>query len=212
MESQKIRVLIVDDHGLVREGLKRLVNDARDIVVAGEAANARDALALFHNYPFDVALLDINLPDMTGVELLRAIKQGWPSTMVLMLSAAPEEHYAVRAVQEGASGYLTKDGALDELAVAIRHIAKGGKHITPRVAELLANQVGGSTAARPVLTDRELEVLRHIATGHSTSQIAELMHLSDKTIGTYRTRIQQKTGLKSNAELARYAIENRLVD
>jgi DNA-binding NarL/FixJ family response regulator len=208
----KIEILIIDDHALVREGLKRLVDEADDVVVAGEAGSATEALALLEARPFDVAVVDINLPGKTGIELLQAIKRQWPKVQVLMLSAAPEQHYAVRAVKLGASGYLPKDGALEMLVPAIRQIAAGGKYITANVAELLANEVAATSSAEGMLTDRELEVLRLIAQGKSTSQIAQALQLSDKTVGTYRTRIQDKTGLKSNAELARYALENRLLN
>jgi DNA-binding NarL/FixJ family response regulator len=210
-KTTPIRILIVDDHGLVREGLKRLLDEESDIEVVGEASNASQALRLLAADKVDVAVVDINLPDKTGLDLLETIKRDWPNINVLIVSAAPEEHYAVRAIRLGASGYLSKDGALELLVPAIRALAVGGKYITQKVAELLANQVRGGSAAEGTFTDRELEVLKLIAQGKSTSQIAEVLHLSDKTVGTYRIRIQDKVGVKSNAELTRYALEHRIL-
>ncbi len=206
-----IRILIVDDHGLVREGLKRLLDEENDIEVVGEASNVSQALRLLAADKMDVAVVDINLPDKTGLDLLETIKRDWPNINVLIVSAAPEEHYAVRAFRLGASGYLSKDGALELLVPAIRALAAGGKYITQKAAVLLANQVRGGSAAEGTFTDRELEVLKLIAQGKSTSQIAEILHLSDKTVGTYRIRIQDKVGVKSNAELTRYALEHRIL-
>ncbi len=207
-----IKILIVDDHGLVREGLKRLLDEEGDIEVMGEAADVAQALVLLDAHAMDVAVVDINLPGKTGLDLLETIKRDWPKVNVLIISAAPEEHYAVRAIRLGASGYLSKDGALELLIPAIRTVAAGGKHITQKVAELLANQVRGANSSEGTFTDRELEVLKLISQGRSTSQIAQLLHLSDKTVGTYRVRIQDKTGLKSNAELTRYALEHRILE
>ena len=207
-----IRILIVDDHGLVREGLKRLLDEEGDIEVIGEASNASQALALLERCTVDVAVVDINLPDKTGLDLLETIKRDWSTVNVLIISAAPEEHYAVRAIRQGASGYLSKDGALELLVPAIRSIAVGDSYITKKVAELLAKQVRGTVAAEGTFTGRELEVLKLIAQGKSTSQIAQTLHLSDKTVGTYRVRIQDKTGVKSNAELTRYALDHRILD
>ena len=207
-----IRILIVDDHGLVREGLKRLLEEESGIEVVAEAASTSQALELLGNCAVDVAIVDINLPDKTGLDLLETIKREWPNINVLIISAAPEEHYAVRAIRFGASGYLSKDGALELLIPAIRSIAAGGKYISQKVAELLANQIRGASASKSVFTDRELEVLKLIASGKSTSQIAQALHLSDKTVGTYRMRIQDKTGVKSNAEMTRYALDHRILD
>lgn len=207
-----IRILIVDDHGLVREGLKRLLDEEGDIEVIGEASNASQALALLERCTVDVAVVDINLPDKTGLDLLETIKRDWSTVNVLIISAAPEEHYAVRAIRQGASGYLSKDGALELLVPAIRSIAVGDSYITKKVAELLAKQVRGTVASEGTFTGRELEVLKLIAQGKSTSQIAQTLHLSDKTVGTYRVRIQDKTGVKSNAELTRYALDHRILD
>lgn len=208
----RIKILIVDDHGLVREGLKRLLDEEDDIDILGEAADVSQALHLLDAHVVDVAIVDINLPDKTGLDLLDTIKREWPKVNVLIISAAPAEHYAVRAIRLGASGYLSKDGALDLLIPAIRSVAAGGKYITQTVAELLANQVRGANSSQGTFTDRELEVLKHIAQGKSTSQIAQQLHLSDKTVGTYRIRIQDKTGLKSNAELTRYALQHRILE
>ncbi len=209
---KQIRILIVDDHGLVREGLKRLLDEEVDIQVMGEATSAGEALLLLGTLAIDVAVVDINLPDKTGLDLLETIKRDWPKVSVLIVSAAPEEHYAVRAIRLGASSYLSKDGALELLVPAIRTIAVGESYITKKVAELLAKQVRGAVASEGAFTDRELQVLKLIAQGKSTSQIAQALHLSDKTVGTYRVRIQDKTGVKSNAELTRYALDHRILD
>lgn len=211
-ETGPLRVLIVDDHDLLREGLKRVVDDEPDIEVVGEAEDASQALAILRKKGFDVALVDINLPGTNGIDLLKAIKREWPRLPVLMLTAAPEEHYAVWAIKSGASGYLSKDHAVEQLALAIRKAATGSKYITPSVAERLANQIDAlQPSTTDFLSEREIEVLKLIAQGKSTSQIGEALSLSTKTIGTYRTRIQQKTGLRSNAELARFAMERKLL-
>ncbi len=211
-QTTQIRIIVVDDHGLVREWLNRLLDEDAGIDVVGEASTAGQALLLLETINVEVVVLDINWPDQNGIELLEKIKRDWPDTNVLIISDAPEEHYAVRAIRFGASGYLSKDGALELLIPAIRSVAAGGKYISQKVAELLANQIRGASASKSVFTDRELEVLKLIASGKSTSQIAQALHLSDKTVGTYRMRIQDKTGVKSNAEMTRYALDHRVLN
>lgn len=212
-EQRKIRVLIVDDHDLVRAGLRHVITDEHDIEVVGEAVNAAAALAALKSLPVDVALIDINLPDTSGIHLLKIVKESWPTLPVLILTAAPESHYAMTAVKAGASGYLNKDHAVEHLVPAIRKACAGGKYITERVAEELALQLDAlQPGTGATLSARELEVLRQIAQGRSTSQIAEALHLSAKTVGTYRERIQQKTGLRSTAELTRFALDQHYVD
>lgn len=210
--TRQLQVLIVDDHDLVREGLKRVVEDEPDISVAAEAENFEQAMSALRRQAIDAVLVDINLPDINGIDLLKAIKREWPRIPVLILTAAPEEHYAVWAIKSGASGYLSKDHAVERLALAIRKVAAGGRYITASVAERLAEQIDMlQPSALPALSQRELDVLRLIAVGRSTSQIALALQLSDKTVGTYRTRIQQETGVRTNAELARYALDHKLV-
>jgi DNA-binding NarL/FixJ family response regulator len=200
--------LIVDDHGIVREGLKRIACAEQGIEVTGEAANTTAALDLLRSQPYDVVVLDINLPGRSGMDLLKIIKSELPSLPVVMLSASPEEQYAVRALRDGASGYLTKDAAPDCLVAAILKVASGGRYISPALAEHLADHcVAADVPQNDALTDRELQVLKLIASGKSTSQIAEELHLSPKTVGTYRARIQGKSGIRSNAQLTRYALE-----
>ena len=180
--SPKLRVLIVDDHRIVREGLKRIVQDEGDIQVAGEAAESLAALALLRSHPFDVALLDINLPGRSGMDLLKIVKAELPALPVLILSASPEEQYGVRALRDGASGYLSKDCVSESLVTAIRKVARGGKYISPTLAEHLARQfIAVESAAQESLTDREIGVLQLIASAKSTKQIADSLHLSPDT-------------------------------
>lgn len=202
-----IRVLIVDDHDLVRVGLTHVVNDQPDMEVAGEASSAAEALELLKSTPLDLALIDINLPDSSGITLLKQVKDSWPALPVLILTAASESHYAMSAVKSGASGYLSKDHAVEHLVPAIRKAIAGGKYITPRVAEQLAQHLDDHQhGVGAELSLREVEVLRQIAQGRSTSQIADNLNLSAKTVGTYRERIQHKTGLRTTAELTRFAL------
>ena len=207
-----IRIIIADDHPLVRRGLRELVEDASDCLLVAEAGTARDLQQLAREREWDVCLLDLNLPDGHGLDLMRSLKAWYPDRAVLILSMHAEEQYAVRALKAGASGYLTKEAAPDELLTALRRVAQGGRYVSARLAELLAADVTHA-ASRPHerLSDREFAVLRLIASGRSVGQIASELNLSAKTVSTYRTRILEKTGMKHNAELTRYAIENGLV-
>jgi DNA-binding NarL/FixJ family response regulator len=210
----KLQILVVDDHVIVREGLKRILDECDDCVVAAEAGTVTDALAFLRTRSFDLVLLDISLPERTGFELLRTIKKEWPALPVLMLSAYAEDHYAVRAFKEGADGYLNKQSAMDSLIGAIRKVAAGGKFLSPALAERIALELR-SRDDRPVhetLSDRELAITKLIASGLSLKQIAERLHISPKTVTTYRARILEKTGMASNAELTRYMLENGLLD
>jgi len=210
----KLEILVVDDHVIVREGLKRILHECDDCVVAAEAGTVTDALTCLRSRTFDLVLLDISLPERTGFELLRTIKKEWPALPVLMLSAYAEDHYAVRAFKEGADGYLNKQSAMDSLIGAIRKVAAGGKFISPALAERIALELR-SRDDRPVhetLSDRELAITKLIASGLSLKQIAERLHISPKTVTTYRARILEKTGMASNAELTRYMLENGLLD
>jgi DNA-binding NarL/FixJ family response regulator len=210
----KLEILVVDDHVVVREGLKRILQECDDCIVAAEAGTVADALAWLRRRAFDLVLLDISLPERTGFELLKTIKKESPGLPVLVLSAYAEDHYAVRAFKEGADGYLNKQSAMDSLIGAIRKVASGGKYLTPALAERIALELRARDD-RPLhetLSDRELAILKLIARGLSLKDIAERLHISPKTVTTYRARILEKTGLASNAELTRYMLENNLLD
>ena len=210
----RLELLVVDDHAVVREGLKRILHERSDCVVGAEASNVAEALGWLRRRSFDVLLLDISLPERTGLELLKTIKEDFPRLRVLVLSAYREDHYAVRAFKEGADGYLSKESASESLLAAIRKVAAGGKYLTPALAERIALEVG-KRDERPLhesLSEREFQILRSIARGASLKHVAEQLHISPKTVTTYRARIIGKTGLNSNAQLTRYMLENNLLD
>ena len=210
--ADKIHVLIADDHAIVRQGLKQILSETEDLVVAGEADDGADALRLARQQPWDVFLLDVSMPNRNGIDTLKQLKKEFPRQPVLILSMHPEEQYAVRALKAGASGYLTKQSAPDQLVDAIRHVAQGKKYVSPTVAEQLAAAISLDTEKQPheALSDREHQVLVLIASGRTLTQIAEELNLSVATVGTYRARLLEKMGLKSTAELIRYGIENGL--
>lgn len=204
--------MLVDDHSIVRNGVRRMLETVDDINVLGEAETAQDAMRLLREQDFDVALLDISLPDKSGLQLLKSIKAEKPDLAVLMLSMHSIDAYALRAIKLGASGYLTKDISASVLVAAVRKVAAGGKHISPELAEKLVDVLGGGEAAsHEALSDRELEVLKLLAAGVKLVRIAEILHLSPSTVTTYRARILEKTGLDSNAKLALYALEHDLL-
>lgn len=207
------KVLVVDDHPVVRHGVRNILEDA-GIVVAAEAGGAYEALEKVRTGDFDAVLLDIALPDMNGIETLKAIKQLKPSLPVLMLSIYEEEIYAVRAMKEGAAGYLTKGSVSHELVLAVRKVGGGGRYITASLADKLAVAVSMGIEKPPhvALSLREFEVMRLIARGKTLKAIAEALHLSPKTITTYRSRILEKMGFESNEAIVQYAIRNRLMD
>jgi len=212
MIDDKIKVLLVDDHSIVRNGVRRMLETVDDIEVTGEAETAQDAMRLVREKDFDVALIDIGLPDKSGLQLLKLVRTEKPKLAVLMLSMHSVEAYALRAIKQGAAGYLTKDISAVTLVAAVRNAAAGGKHISPELAEKLVNVIGrGDTAPHEALSDRELEVLKLLASGERLVRIAEILHLSPSTVTTYRARILEKTGMDSNAKLARYALENGLL-
>lgn len=212
MANNRIRVLLVDDHGIVRNGVRLMLSEAPDIEVCGEAANAQDALRLVQEQQFHVALVDIALPGMNGLDLLRTLRAEKPKLAVMMLSTYSEEIYAVRALKLGASGYLTKDSPTATLVAAVRKAAAGGKFLSPAMLENLAERIGGnSVQSHESLSNRELEVLKMIAAGETLVNIASKLHLSPNTVTTYRARILEKMGVASNAELTRYALENGLI-
>lgn len=207
-----ISVLLVDDHLVVRKGLRLMIDTTDDISIAAEAGTARDALFLLQQQEFDVALVDIALPDKSGLELLKSIKAKKPGMAVLMLSMYSEDVYAVRALKIGAAGYLSKNCSTSTVLGAIRKAATGGKHISPELVEKFADMLAGeSQASHEALSDRELEVLKLIASGASLARIAETLHLSPNTVTTYRARIMEKMGFSTNVELVRYALENGLL-
>jgi two-component system invasion response regulator UvrY len=209
----KIRLLIGDDHAVVRRGMKQILAETRDIVVADEAGNGREVLEKVRKNDFDMVLLDISMPGRDGLEVLKELKSLRPKLPVLMLSMYPEEQYAVRSLRSGASGYLTKDSAPDELISAIRKVSSGGKYVSASLAEKLAHKLG-TDVEKPLheaLSDREYQVMCMIASGKTVKEIGEELSLSVKTVSTYRSRILNKMRLKGNAELTRYAIDNRLV-
>ena len=210
----KLEILVVDDHLVVREGLKRILGESEECSVAAEAASVNDALIWLRRRAFDVVLLDLSLPGKTGLDLLKTIKQELPKLPVLILSAYREDHYAVRAFKEGADGYLNKESASASLIAAVRKVASGGKYLTPALAERIAREVGARDQGpvHQALSDREFEVLKLIARGASFKHVGEQLHISPKTVTTYRARIIEKTGLGNNAQLTRYMVENNLLD
>jgi two-component system invasion response regulator UvrY len=208
-----IKVLIADDHTLVRKGLRQLLLDTDDIERVDEARDGKETINKIDKKDYDLVLLDISLPGRSGIDVLKQLKLLKPKLPVLILSMHPEEQYAVRALRAGASGYLTKESAPDELIDAIRKVAKGGKYITSSLAERLAGEIGPSTV-KPIhetLSDREYQVMCMIASGKTVKDIAEELNLSVKTISTHRARILRKMHMDNNAQLTHYAIKHNLV-
>lgn len=208
-----MRILIVDDHVIVRRGLKQILAETSDMQVVDEAGNGQEALNKISKNDYDMVLLDISMPGRCGMDLLKEIKSRKPRLSVLMLTMHPEEEYAVRALRAGASGYLTKESASEELISAIRIISRGGKHISISLAEKIACHLRADQdmPLHESLSDREYEVLCLIASGKPVKNISGMLSLSAKTISTYRTRILKKMNLKNNAEITHYAIKNQLV-
>ncbi len=213
-DTGKIRVLVADDHVLFRRGLKMVLEDTPDMVVADEAGTGREALFKAVNNDFDVLLLDISMPERSGFDILKDLKNLKPDLPVLILTMHPEDKYAVRVLKAGASGYLTKKNAPDELVAAIRKVLTGGRYVSPSLAEKIAFELQEGTEKLPheLLSNREYQVMCLIATGKSMSDIAEELSLSINTVSTYRARILEKMRLRNTAELIRYAISNNLVE
>jgi len=208
-----IKVLIADDHTLVRKGLKQILLDTKDIEDVDEARDGKETINKVGRKKYDLVLLDISLPGRSGIDVLKQLKCSKPELPVLILSMHPEEQYAVRSLRAGASGYLTKESAPDELIKAIRKVANGGKYITSSLAEKLAGEIGPD-AEKPLhetLSDREYQVMCMIASGKTVKEIAEDLNLSVKTISTHRARILRKMHMDNNAQLTHYAIKHNLV-
>jgi DNA-binding NarL/FixJ family response regulator len=208
-----IRILVVDDHSVVRKGLIQIVTDSPGMEVAGEASSGQEALELVRSHPFDVVILDIAMPGRSGLDILRELKAENPALKMLVLSMYSEEQYAIRSLRDGASGYLTKGCPPEELIQAIQIVATGKRYITPSIADRLAAYVEDSSRQLPheTLSDREMQVLVLIGSGKKVSEIAEELNLSFKTVSTYRSRILIKMGMETNAQLIRYALQHSLV-
>jgi len=214
MSAEKIKILIADDHAIVREGLKQIVAEEKDIVVAGEAENAANLMELLEKEKWSLVVLDINMPGKSGLEALKDIKLQYPDLPVLILSMFSEDQYGLRAIKAGASGYLKKVSAPTELVTAIRKIVSGGKYINQSLAEKLAEKFGDSdkTPLHEKLSDREYQIMCNIALGKSAEEIAEELSISINTVYTYRNRILEKMSMKSNVELTQYVMQNKLVE
>lgn len=207
-----LKILIADDHAVVRGGLRQFLADAADCRIAGEAGSGQEALVRIETEHWDLLLLDIGLPDINGLEVLRRVKRKKPALPVLIFSMFAEDDYALAALEAGASGYLPKDSAPDEILEAIRRGVRGERYLSPMLTEkLLAGTINlPKKQPHEALSDREFSVMLHLSRGTPLTVIAESLHLSPKTVSTYRTRIMEKLNLRSNAELTRYVIEHRL--
>jgi DNA-binding NarL/FixJ family response regulator len=208
-----VKILICDDHKIVREGLRQILRQLSEVTFIGEAGSGNEALEMLKQDPFNILLLDISLPDKSGLEVLQAARLRCPDINILMLSMLPQEQYAIRALKLGASGYLTKDTASEELILAVRKISAGGKYISNSLAEGLAFSLEKENAGQKhdLLSSREFEILIRIANGKSLQEIGDELFISVKTVSTYRSRIMEKMDMSRNTELARYCIENKLI-
>ena len=209
-----IKVVVVDDHAVVREGLKRIIAENDGMMVSGEAADGFEAMQVIKKEHCDVVLLDITMPNKSGLDVLKELHAESPRLPVLVLSMHPEDQYALRVLRAGAAGYVTKESAPAKLVQAIRIVVRGGRYVSPTLAEKLVYDLGTQTDKAPheILSDREYQVLCMIGSGKTVTQIAEELALSVKTISTYRVRILEKLKMNNNAEMTRYAIKEGLVD
>ena len=210
-----IRVLLADDHSIVREGLRRIVEESDDMEVVAEAADGKEAIHQIRKSRPDVAVIDISMPEIDGLEVLQQLQPEYPELPILILTMHEEQQYAVRAIEAGARGYITKKSAPEQLVKAIRKVYAGSRYLSEEAAEALALRVAkGKSGQSPLdlLSTRELQVLRHLALGHTNREIAENYNISIKTVDTYRLRLLKKLSLRNNAELSRFAIQNRLIE
>ena len=209
-----IKTFLADDHRLFRDGLKRILAETVDIIVVGEATDGLDALEKMRQGGWDVALLDVNMPGMNGLDVLKRLMNNGAKHQVLMLSTYHEDEYAIRTIRAGASAYLTKNSPTDLLISVIRKVANGGRYIDPKVAEKLLFDLGPPSTMSPhsILSDRELHVLKLIAAGESLTEISQKLALSAKTVSTYRARILEKMRMQNNAQLIRYVAEHKLLE
>lgn len=208
-----MKVIIADDHSIVRKGLKQILLEEYPFATVGEASNAEELIKLAMSDNWDVVITDLSMPGRSGLDALRQIREAFPKLPVLVLSMHPEDQYAIRVLKAGASGYLNKDTAQDELIQAMRKVLIGKKYISAKVAEQMADVLEGNSdaALHESLSDREFDVLKMLASGKSVSDIASALSLSSTTVSTYRSRILEKMKMKSNADLTRYALENKLI-
>lgn len=209
----KIKVFVVDDHAVVRQGIKHIIAQNSDMEVVGEASHGNEALRKIQNTDVDVILMDIEMPEKSGWEVMSQIKSLYPRLGVIILSIFPENHYGVRLIKAGASGYLTKSSAPEQLVQAIRTVSAGGKFISPSLGEKLIQELDkkGDQPLHSILSEREFQVFCMIASGKKTKEIADELSLSITTISTHRSNILEKMGMKNNAELIHYALKNGLV-
>jgi DNA-binding NarL/FixJ family response regulator len=210
-----IKVLLADDHAIFRAGLRRLVEEAGDMVVVAEAADGSEAIQQVHDSMPDVAVIDISMPGLDGLEVTSQLSSSHPKLPILILTMHEEEQYVVRTISAGAKGYITKRSVPEQLVKAIRKVHAGGRYLTEEAAELLAMRMASGVQGRSqldALSNREIQVLRCLALGQTTREIAESYHISIKTVDTYRSRLLRKLNLRNNAELTRFAIQNRLVE
>jgi len=209
-----MKVLVIDDHGVVRQGIRQILAETTDIVVGGDASNGADGLVRARNEAWDAILLDLALPDNHGLDVLKELRRQQVKAPILVLSMHPEDQFALRAIRAGASGYLTKDGAIDELATAIRTVVGGRHYLSPWLADRLAREASGepSKAVHEQLSDREYQVLMRIASGKTTKDIAAEFNISPKTVGTYRMRLARKMGLTTDSELTGYVFRHHLLE
>lgn len=209
-----INVLVVDDHALIRKGMKQILDDTSDIRVTGEAESGMQAIKMVRDNKYDIALLDITLPDKYGIDVLRQLKLQCPSLPILILSMHPDEQYAMRSIRAGAAGYMNKQSAPSQLVTAIRQVASGRKYISGELAEQLANEMANDKqeVTHQILSNREYQTLCLMAAGKSLSEMADIMSLSAKTVSVYRARMLEKMKLRNNAEAVRYAIDHHLIE
>jgi two-component system invasion response regulator UvrY len=210
-----IKVLLADDHSIVREGLRRIIEESEDIEVIAEADDGRIAIQLAQEKLPDIAVVDISMPGLDGLEVVSQLKVYRPELPIIILTMHEEEQYVVRAIEAGAMGYVTKRSAPEQLVKAIRQVMGGSRYLTPEASEALALRIAkgaGGKSSLDSLSNRELQVLRRLAMGHTNHEIAEAYNISTKTVDTYRSRLLKKLNLRNNAELSRFAIQNKLVE